>query len=64
MEMPFILLVVALIWVLPIILITMSTRTHGGEKVAWILAIMFISWLAWIFYILLAPIKPDNAGYK
>jgi hypothetical protein len=64
MEMPFILLVVALIWVLPIILITMSTRTRGGEKVAWILAIMFISWLAWIFYILLAPIKSNNAVYK
>ncbi len=45
------------IWLLPIVLITRSSKTEGGEKVAWVLAIVFVSWLAWVFYFLLAPIK-------
>jgi len=47
----------ALIWLLPILIILNSDRTTGGEKAAWILAIIFLSWFAWIFYFLLAPIK-------
>jgi hypothetical protein len=46
-----------LIWLLPIILIAGSDRTEGKEKVAWILAVIFISWFAWVFYLLLAPLK-------
>ena len=34
-----------------------SSKTRGGEKIAWILAVLFISWFAWIFYLLLAPLK-------
>lgn len=45
------------IWFLPILIIATSDKTTGGEKVAWILAIVFLSWFAWIFYFLLAPIK-------
>ena len=45
------------IWLLPIFLIAASDRTHGKEKVAWILAVIFISWFAWVFYLLLAPLK-------
>jgi hypothetical protein len=43
---------------LPILIIADSDKTSGGEKAAWILAIIFLSWFAWIFYFLLAPIKP------
>lgn len=46
-----------LIWITPIILIAKSVRTTGGEKAAWILAVLFISWFAWVFYMLLAPLK-------
>lgn len=46
------------IWLLPIVIILCSDKTTGGEKLAWILAIVFLSWFAWIFYFLLAPIKP------
>ena len=49
--------VIALIWLLPLLLIISSKKTTGGEKIAWLLAMFFISWFAWIFYILLAPIK-------
>lgn len=47
-----------IIWLLPILMILNSEKTTGGEKLAWILAIIFLSWFAWIFYFLLAPIKP------
>ncbi|MCK5864831.1 MAG: PLDc N-terminal domain-containing protein [Marinobacter adhaerens] len=49
--------IVSIGWLLPIIIILRSNRTSGGEKLAWILLIIFVSWLAWIFYWLLAPIK-------
>lgn len=46
-----------ILYVLPIISILSSRKTSGSEKLAWLLAVIFISWLAWIFYLLLAPIK-------
>ena len=49
-----------LIWLLPILLIAVSDRTGGKEKVAWILAVVFISGFAWIFYILLAPLREKD----
>lgn len=46
-----------LLWIIPIITISISDRTNGGEKFAWILAVIFVSWFAWVFYLLLAPLK-------
>jgi hypothetical protein len=46
------------IWLLPILLIANSYETTGGEKLCWILAILCLSWFAWILYFLVAPIKP------
>jgi len=46
-----------ILWVLPILIILKSGKTSCGEKVAWVLAVIFISWFAFIFYLLLAPIK-------
>lgn len=51
------------VWLLPILIIADSNKTSGGEKAAWILAIIFLSWFAWIFYFLLAPIKPRRDRY-
>ena len=48
---------ITFIWLLPIIIIIGSNRTTGGEKAAWVLAVIFVSWFAWVFYMLLAPIK-------
>ena len=45
------------IWVLPLLIIMSSKKTTKSEKVAWLIAVIFISWFAWIFYMLLAPIK-------
>lgn len=55
-----ILLVIGFVWMIPLFSILFSRRTTGGEKLAWILAVLFISWFAWIFYLLLAPIKKKN----
>jgi hypothetical protein len=55
-----ILVVMAFVWLLPIIIIISSSKTSGSEKIAWVLAVIFISWFAWIFYMLLAPIKKKD----
>ena len=55
----FALILFLVIWIAPIILVAKSNRTRGGEKIAWILLIIFVSWLAWIFYLLLAPLKQN-----
>lgn len=51
------------IWLLPVLIIAASDKTTGAEKLAWILAIFFLSWFAWIFYFLLAPLKPRERYY-
>lgn len=51
------LVAIAFIWLLPLLMIISSRKTTGSEKLAWVLGVIFISWFAWIFYILLAPIK-------
>lgn len=54
---------VFLIWLLPILIIAGSDKTCRGEKFCWILAIIFLSWFAWIFYFFLAPLKPQPRRY-
>ncbi|MDP6376070.1 MAG: hypothetical protein QF921_14825 [Pseudomonadales bacterium] len=51
------------VWLLPIVLIAGSDRTEGKEKLAWILAVILISWFAWVFYLLLAPLKRPREYY-
>lgn len=51
---------IGFLWLLPILVIIISKKTTGREKIAWVLAVIFISWFAWIFYLLLAPIKRKN----
>ena len=43
---------IVFVWFLPILSILSSSKTSGNEKLAWILAVLFISWFAWIFYLL------------
>ena len=56
-------LIILIIWAIPVVLIARSNRTQGGEKVAWLLAIIFVSWLAWVFYLLLAPLKEPKRHF-
>lgn len=54
-------LLIAIIWWLPIILIARSRKTTGAEKLVWILAVFFFSWFSWILYWLIAPVhRPES----
>jgi uncharacterized protein with PQ loop repeat len=46
----------AIVWLLPVILILRSEKTNGAEKLVWVLLIFFFSWFSWLLYVLLAPI--------
>lgn len=59
-SISFILGAIAFVWLLPFIVILTSRKTTGTEKIAWLLAVVLISWFAWIFYLLLAPIKKKS----
>jgi hypothetical protein len=48
---------IGFVWLLPVLIIISSGKTTGSEKLAWVLAVISVSWFAWIFYMLLAPIK-------
>ena len=50
------LLLVAIIWWLPVILILRSKKTSGIEKLVWVLLIFFFSWFSWLLYLLVAPV--------
>jgi len=51
------------IWLLPVWIIATSDQTNGFEKIAWIIAILCLSWFAWVFYFFLAPLKPKQRCY-
>jgi len=51
------LLLVAIIWWLPVILILRSDKTGGIEKLVWVLLIFFFSWFSWLLYLLVAPVE-------
>ncbi|MCI2283521.1 hypothetical protein L3081_09120 [Colwellia sp. MSW7] len=55
---------ILIIWLIPIIIIAKSSRATGGEKVAWLLATIFISWFSFVFYLLLAPISNKETHQK
>ncbi|MEJ2308257.1 MAG: hypothetical protein P8Z31_02370 [Gammaproteobacteria bacterium] len=52
--------IAAFIWFLPILLIARSNKTSGGEKLVWILLVIFFSWFTWILYALVAPLAPPE----
>jgi len=52
------------LWLLPFFIVLSSSKVSGGEKAAWLLAIFFISWFAWILYLLLAPLKPKETSSR
>ncbi|WP_163931484.1 hypothetical protein [Paraferrimonas sp. SM1919] len=50
------LMVFLLLWLMPLVLIGRSKKTQGVEKVGWMLAMVFVSWFAWVLYMFVAPI--------
>jgi hypothetical protein len=54
-----------LLWLLPIVIIAASDKVGTAEKILWILAIIFLSWFAWILYFFFAPVfdRPQRHSY-
>ena len=48
---------IIIIWLVPLFIVASSNKVSGTEKLAWIIAMIFISWFSFILYLLLAPIK-------
>jgi len=47
------------VWLYPVYYISKSQIIVGrNERLAWMLACLFLSWLGLIFFFLLAPLKP------
>lgn len=51
------LLLVGFVWLFPLLMILFSSKTRGTEKLGWLLAVLFISWFAWIIYLIVAPVQ-------
>lgn len=45
------------LYLIPILWVLFSRKVSGIEKFGWILAILFISWVAWIIFLIVAPVK-------
>lgn len=56
-------LLIFLVWVAPFWIIATSDVTTGFEKIAWLIAMVCLSWFAWVFYFFLAPLKPRDVYY-
>lgn len=56
----FTVVLLVVVWLLPFFVILGSKKTSGKEKLAWVLGVIFVSWFAWIFYLLLAPISKNK----
>jgi hypothetical protein len=54
-----------LLWLLPIVIIAASDKVGTAEKILWILAIIFLSWFAWVLYFFFAPVfdRPERRSY-
>lgn len=50
------LLIMLFIWVLPIIIVARSKKATGNEKLIWFFAVLFFSWLAFLGFIIAAPV--------
>ncbi|CAE7163466.1 nodI [Symbiodinium microadriaticum] len=46
------------IWLVPFWIIATSDKTTGFEKIAWLLAMICLSWFAWVFYFFLEVMMP------
>ncbi|MGR5231742.1 hypothetical protein [Vibrio rotiferianus] len=53
--------VIFIAWLTPFVLVIKSNKTSGREKLGWIVAMLFISWLSWVVYMFVAPIRQADS---
>lgn len=58
----FIGLLALVIWAFPIFLIAGRADVPPKEKAIWIFAVIFVSWLAWILFLFVAPVMDERRG--
>lgn len=56
-------LVIFIVWIASFWIIATSDQTTGFEKTAWLIAMVCLSWFAWVFYFFLAPLKRRDDYY-
>lgn len=59
--MAFTILIILVFWLIPLVIIARSKKVSANEKLAWLLATIFVSWLSFILFLLLAPLKPRDS---
>jgi hypothetical protein len=47
------LLIVAFVYLTPILWVLLSSRSHGGVKLGWFLVVLFFPRLGWLYFLLL-----------
>jgi hypothetical protein len=52
-------MVFSILWLIPLTLIAKSSKVSGKEKLAWFIAVIFISWFSWLIFILIAPVNKN-----
>ncbi len=52
------------LYMAPLVMVGISSRTRGNAKTAWILATIFLSWLAVVTYFATVPKASDKKDSK
>ena len=47
----------AIFWFLPILLVAKNRNIKSDKKMLWIVAVVFLSWIAWILCTIFAPVS-------
>jgi len=49
-----------LVWLLPAIIVMCSSRVHGGEKFGWIVVTVFLTWWAFLAFMIVTTLRNNN----
>ena len=57
-----VLLILFIIYLLPIIWVLVSDRSHGGAKFGWFLVMIFFSWLGLAAFLIITQASKDRCS--
>jgi hypothetical protein len=47
-------------WLLPAVVVLCSPRVHGGEKFGWVLVTVFLTWWAFLAFMIVTALRNSN----
>ena len=50
---------ILVLFLIPVVHVLVSSRSHGGAKFGWFLATVFFSWLAYIVFLIVTQGRKD-----